>query len=255
MPASSSPGPISPVSEVQARRRGQYKSRLPTTSSIPSMRSGARFRKGPTRPIPFNLGPVTADAGQAAFLRERFKADCLERARRAREKGLARRRASASSDASSDGLDVDMNVDSGEDDEADDNYNSGFDDELFHRVIANEKRKKAHAYALSYELDVGSSFDPDMEDPTLWEEHLAHGSSSQSSNHRSQVYPEDETSLSPDELGDIPDFDEYDLDDMSAWADEYIASLPLESIPVHHTANSNIHYDEATHQQMDITMG
>ena len=33
-------------------------------------------------------------------------------------------------------------------------------------------QKEKHAYRVSYALDVGSSFDPDMEDPRSWEDEL-----------------------------------------------------------------------------------
>ena len=44
--------------------------------------------------------------------------------------------------------------------------------QLFRRIIANAAHKKTHAYRLSYSHDVGSSFDPDMEDVSLWESEL-----------------------------------------------------------------------------------
>lgn len=125
----SSPAPVSPIAEAQARRKGQYKQRPPASTSVASLKSKGRYRKAPSSPIPFILGPPSAEDGQTAFLRERFKAGCLERAKRAREKNIARRRASANSDASSDGVDADMIVDGeGEDDTADDD--PGFDDEV-----------------------------------------------------------------------------------------------------------------------------
>ncbi|PIL27588.1 hypothetical protein GSI_10739 [Ganoderma sinense ZZ0214-1] len=45
-------------------------------------------------------------------------------------------------------------------------------DELFRRIVESAKRKQRHAYRLSYAYDVGSSFDPDMEDPQSWETEL-----------------------------------------------------------------------------------
>ncbi|KAI5117281.1 hypothetical protein M0805_005606 [Coniferiporia weirii] len=219
---SSSPGPISPVADAQARRRSQFKSRTagPSNRAVSSpARSAYRVA-----PIPFVLGTsrsqVTAETGQAAFLRERFKAKCFERARRAREKSVQRRRASAS-DASSDGFDVDMLID-----EADEKDDDGiFDDELFQRIVKNERRKLTHAYALSYELDVGSSFDPDIEDVAEWEEHVH----AQQSNPIQTPRVQEEEGPSPPEDFDDPIFDEFDeLEGDSAWVDEYIANLPVE---------------------------
>lgn len=42
--------------------------------------------------------------------------------------------------------------------------------------MQNANHKKKHSYRVSYALEVGSSFDPDMEDPTAWESEL-HGKS------------------------------------------------------------------------------
>ena len=44
--------------------------------------------------------------------------------------------------------------------------------QLFSRIVESAKRKQRHAYRLSYAHDVGSSFDPDMEDPQSWETEL-----------------------------------------------------------------------------------
>jgi hypothetical protein len=38
--------------------------------------------------------------------------------------------------------------------------------------MENIKRKDKHAYRLSYAYEVGSSFDPDMEDVARWEREL-----------------------------------------------------------------------------------
>ncbi|THH04349.1 hypothetical protein EW145_g5581 [Phellinidium pouzarii] len=199
---SSSPGPISPVVEAQTRRRSQYKSRTagPSNRAIGS--------------------PPASETNQTVFLRERFKAKCFERARLAREKGVLRRR-SAASDISSDGFDVEMDMD--DEDIRDDD--DGFDDELFQRIVTNEKRKLAHTYALSYELDVGSSFDPDMEDAEEWERHVQ---SPATVTRTSQIQQEED--LSPPDDFDEPNFDEFDeLDENSTWVDEYIANLTVGS--------------------------
>ena len=44
--------------------------------------------------------------------------------------------------------------------------------QLFRRIMANTNRNRKHQYKVSYSLDVGSSFDPDMEDVASWEEEL-----------------------------------------------------------------------------------
>jgi len=45
-------------------------------------------------------------------------------------------------------------------------------DELFRRIMQSTNHKKNHSYRVSYALEVGSSFDPDMEDPSTWESEL-----------------------------------------------------------------------------------
>ena len=42
--------------------------------------------------------------------------------------------------------------------------------------MQSTNHKKNHSYRVSYALEVGSSFDPDMEDPSTWESEL-HGKS------------------------------------------------------------------------------
>ncbi|KAJ3502930.1 hypothetical protein NLJ89_g8663 [Agrocybe chaxingu] len=72
-----------------------------------------------------------------------------------------------------------MDADGEEDDE------TIMQDELFRRIMANAGRKVRHEYRLSYAQEVGSSFDPDMEDINSWEQELTasnsanpHGASS-----------------------------------------------------------------------------
>ena len=38
--------------------------------------------------------------------------------------------------------------------------------------MQSTNHKKKHSYRVSYALEVGSSFDPDMEDPSSWESEL-----------------------------------------------------------------------------------
>ncbi|KAI0826439.1 hypothetical protein BC629DRAFT_1456323 [Irpex lacteus] len=44
--------------------------------------------------------------------------------------------------------------------------------QFFSRIMASAKRKQQHSYRVSYSHEVGSSFDPDMEDPEEWEHEL-----------------------------------------------------------------------------------
>lgn len=44
--------------------------------------------------------------------------------------------------------------------------------QLFRRLMDNMNRKDRHSYRVSYAQEVGSSFDPDMEDIDRWEKEL-----------------------------------------------------------------------------------
>ncbi|KAI0319452.1 hypothetical protein OF83DRAFT_1110396 [Amylostereum chailletii] len=174
-----SPSP-SPTTKAQARRRSQYKSTapLPSSSTAPRRSSVAytsnRRRSSPADATSFvrgNLfGPPTTEkktdeeTPRNVLLRDRFRQRCFERAQRARESKIRKGRKFS---ASSDDGDMDM------DDEDDDGEVDAFlDDEIYRRIIMSTQRKREHAYRVSYQHDVGSSFDPDMEDPVEWEQDL-----------------------------------------------------------------------------------
>jgi hypothetical protein len=121
-PLASSPSPTksSPAVAAQARRRLQFKARTPSTPvasssrSFPSARSitssgGSVFRGG--------VASTSVEDPQKAFLREKFKARCFERAARAREKAIRGKR--YASEASSDGFDDAMDDDDDEEDDDD----------------------------------------------------------------------------------------------------------------------------------------
>lgn len=44
--------------------------------------------------------------------------------------------------------------------------------QLFRRIMASARHKQHHNFCLSYQLEVGSSVDPDMEDISRWEHEL-----------------------------------------------------------------------------------
>ncbi|KZT35304.1 hypothetical protein SISSUDRAFT_1064589 [Sistotremastrum suecicum HHB10207 ss-3] len=131
----------SPIASAQARRRGLYKSITPSACK----RIFSTPRLEPTDP-------------QKAFLREKFRAKCAARADRDRKRSVGSKRAMWS-DTSSDGFDVDMDAEVDEEEEERD-----FEEEFVKRVLSNEERKRKHAYRLSYDIDVGSSIDPNMYD-------------------------------------------------------------------------------------------
>ncbi|TFK41785.1 hypothetical protein BDQ12DRAFT_720597 [Crucibulum laeve] len=220
-----SPSPkSSPLVSVQARRRSQYKSRTPSTP-LPPLTSSSRSH-APSRAISGSgssvfsggsaglaFGCASGEDSQKIFLREKFKARCFERAAKARAKAVRGRRYMGTSEASSDGFDDAMD----EDDEEDDD--DIMQDELFRRIMANTNRKDKHSYKVSYAQEVGSSFDPDMEDINSWEEELV-GSF---------------TRLPPPQLhitssSEVEDLSPVDLDDeeLEAYAEECAKRVVLE---------------------------
>lgn len=187
--------------------------------------SGGGLEYGTTTP--------TKGDSQKSLLRERFKQRCYERAAKARAKAIRGRRYAGTSEASSDGFDEAL---MDEDDEEDDE--DIMQDELFRRIMANTNRNRKHQYKVSYSLDVGSSFDPDMEDVASWEEELTGsvpgGSHPPSSSSTSviPVTPMDE--LTPEDLDDeelaeyaeecarrkaLEDFEGISEDDLFSWSD------------------------------------
>ncbi|EGO29111.1 hypothetical protein SERLADRAFT_456449 [Serpula lacrymans var. lacrymans S7.9] len=152
-----SPSLKSSLVSAQARRRSQYK---PTTPRFRNTSSNTSRGSNPLPPC--ELGQ---EDPQRSFLRERFKVRCFERAQRQRERVVQGKR--RSSDASSDLLD-----EGGMDCEEEEEDDMVMQDELFRRIMSNANHKRRHSYRLSYSHDVGSSFDPDMEDVSHWEDEL-----------------------------------------------------------------------------------
>ncbi|KAF8345473.1 hypothetical protein F5887DRAFT_966905 [Amanita rubescens] len=154
--------------------------------------------------------PQRAEDPIKSMMRQKFRARCLERAAKAREEQVRRRRYSSgypSSEPSSDGFDEAMD----EDDE--ENEDAVVQDELFRRIVESSFRRSQHSYRVSYALEVGSSFDPDLEDVSKWEEELGCDTSS------GLLHSED---MPP------PEFDE---DELVAYAEDLAAIAGLEDIP------------------------
>ena len=169
-PSSSPPGPnlgsFSPIPRTPSRHR-QYKNR------------------------DFSSPTPAQDNPRRAFLREQFKKRCFERAQKARHDQVRNRRTSSSA-LSSDGFDFDddAKMEERENQDAEDDV---LNDEvwklfpffsftgvhrrralvqLFRRIMASARHKQQHNFRLSYQLEVGSSVDPDMEDISRWENEL-----------------------------------------------------------------------------------
>ncbi|KAH7878201.1 uncharacterized protein C8R40DRAFT_1222017 [Lentinula edodes] len=150
----------SPVADAQARRQSQYKSRVSSgpqrSRPIFAPNTGSRTIGSPN---------TTGADSQKAMLRDRFKQRCLKRAERARAKAHAsKRKSSPNSDVFNVAMDDDMEESDGD----------LMQDELYQRIMINQSHKQRHAYLRSYYSEVGSSFDPDMEDAAEWE-HELHG--------------------------------------------------------------------------------
>ncbi|KIJ63820.1 hypothetical protein HYDPIDRAFT_112790 [Hydnomerulius pinastri MD-312] len=222
-----SPSMSSPTSAAQERRRSQYKSAAPRTQTsyrTPETTAKLLFSKS-----------VSEDP-QKTFLRERFQARCRERAQRQREKAVNSRR---SSDAFSDEF---MDCDEEESDEA------IMQDELFRRIMQSTSHKKKHSYRLSYSLEVGSSFDPDMEEASTWERELQYSAPSSAEAEPSPEELEEEELMEyAERCAILADFADLDVaaEDFSAWSD--IEDMPPDS-------SQETLKGQKTHQDSDMDM-
>ncbi|OJT01731.1 hypothetical protein TRAPUB_7787 [Trametes pubescens] len=237
----------SPAASASARRRSQYKS-TPFSSSAPQRvrESEAQRRRsgghGHGHGEGSSSGAVpTEEAPRKAFLKERLTARVIERAARKRERAVQRGSRHLSSEGSSDGADEMM-------DEDDEDEDTMLNDELFRRIVESAKRKQRHAYRLSYADDVGSSFDPDMEDPQSWEEDIE-GNAPFSADEEpalTGVVPSAEsqgpqtTYVSPDDLLD------EELEAYAAEIDLNLDDLPIDEIFGHSD------YEDDTDQDVDM---
>lgn len=232
------------------RRRLQFKSQssispLSRSSTIPvspstsrqtlSSRTRSVSSSGSTSTITASSRQITRpqfnhpEDPQKQFLRERIKAKCLERAQKARARAVKQRRYTGYSDRSSDGFDMDDDAQMDDDDEEEENDDDIMSDELFRRIMAQTDRKTEHTYRLSYAHEVGSSFDPDMEDIAEWE-HEVQGSLNPSGPDPSPADLEDEEleayaeecarQVALDDLANIPEEELFSLSDIDDILDE-----------------------------------
>ncbi|KAI0694197.1 hypothetical protein BC835DRAFT_1415451 [Cytidiella melzeri] len=155
---------LSPTSIAQERRRSQYKTVARSSPTVDRTRSSSRRLSAP--PPRLESSETAEEAPGKKFLRERFKARCLDRAVKDRERKISGKR--RASDWSSDGPDEMMDWD----DEDEDEDESMLNDAFFSRIMASVKHQRQHSYRVSYAQDVGSSFDPDIEDLDQWEHEL-----------------------------------------------------------------------------------
>ncbi|TEB31956.1 hypothetical protein FA13DRAFT_1732236 [Coprinellus micaceus] len=194
-------------SPLFARRRAQYKSRStsgPSRRSLPLPSAGSRrlslntrvaaspslpSHSSPTSSPPvrslFGVAarPPTEENPRTAFLKNKFKKHYFSCATKAREKAVRERRKRVEGmehlldvgneskewrrSAKGKGRCSDDEMESDDEDEGD---GEAMNDPLFSRFMELMNRKEQHAYRASYAREVGSSFDPDMDDVSRWEE-------------------------------------------------------------------------------------
>ncbi|SJL04834.1 uncharacterized protein ARMOST_08205 [Armillaria ostoyae] len=110
------------------------------------------------------FGTVASTPGQPQkdSLRQRFHTRCFQRAAKARESAVKRKRYAGSKDVFDDAMD----------DDKEETEDEVLKDEFFQRIVEHATRRTQHAYKLSYADEVGSSLDPDMEDLGAWKAEL-----------------------------------------------------------------------------------
>ncbi|KAI5997286.1 hypothetical protein F5J12DRAFT_906995 [Pisolithus orientalis] len=196
----------SPTASAQERRKGQYKSllsyRTPESSSV----SRRLFSTANVGQLDCSTDPTKS------FLRERFQARCREHARKARQRAVSERRGSMGSSDAGLYFDDEMDCDAEETDE------DVLQDELFRRIVESANHRARHAFRLSYSLEVGSSFDPDLEDVSVWESELRGSVHAQHLTHHD---PEEELVAYAEEYAALADFADIDLsaEEFSSWSD------------------------------------
>ncbi|KZT28166.1 hypothetical protein NEOLEDRAFT_1109676 [Neolentinus lepideus HHB14362 ss-1] len=208
---------------TQSRIRSQHPRRTSLKSMHNTLSSGKK--------APIDVPP------ESSLLRERFKARCFERARKAKQNAVKRKR--YENEPSSDGFDLDAEMDC--DDEE-------VPDELWRRIMVSAERKARHTYRFEYQWEVGSSIDPDMEDVSRLEQELR-------GQPQEEIAPPDleeeelaayaEEAALWEDLGELPD-DLFDLSDF-----EEPSPAPASTEPMSHTRTTGQTFD-STDFDMDI---
>ncbi|KZV68368.1 hypothetical protein PENSPDRAFT_666479 [Peniophora sp. CONT] len=157
-----------------ARRIGQYKATTTPLLSSSNRKKSLAYSKKPVASTfqwdgSFMHGTETEppmELPQNNILRERTKQKHLERAQREREAKVRSGRKSAHYSSAGEDCEMDM------DDEGEDDF---INDEFYARIVLEAERKRDDSYRMSFQKDVGSSFDPALEDPVEWEQNLRAG--------------------------------------------------------------------------------
>ncbi|KAL1743958.1 hypothetical protein HDZ31DRAFT_83065 [Schizophyllum fasciatum] len=147
-----------PLGQRSGRRRLQYKATGPTTPSnartpLPPSASGGGsvFLSGGSGSRKLFVNSSPSEDPQKAFLRDRFRTKCLERAAQARRRSINKRRY-ASSEPSSDGFDLDQDMEDDDEEEDEEIMN----DEFFRRVVAFDNCKDKRSFDRWYAREFGS---------------------------------------------------------------------------------------------------
>ncbi|KAK7436052.1 hypothetical protein VKT23_019355 [Stygiomarasmius scandens] len=236
--ATSSPTYPSPISEAQARRKSQYKSRTASLSLVESpvyARTSKSKGCGESLPLSLRAGysaGVASHSETHTLLRDKFKYRCLERAEKARKRTVTNRR---KSQASSDDIFMEDDMD----EETDEQLMS---DEFYRRVMTNSNRQDARRRLRTYYDECGSSFDPDLRDVVEWEQELDDSRSS-------SLKPDapDNSDLTPEE------FENAELEAYAQECEIQAALADFEDIPLDQLfANDDV--SELGQCEMDIDM-
>ncbi|KAG8895232.1 hypothetical protein FRB99_000692 [Tulasnella sp. 403] len=143
--------PLNPYSS--AKNRGSL-SASGTPQLDGSISSSRRTSYKARRPVASGTS-ATPEAPFASFLRDKMKAKCVERIAKDRSKARKKFQMNSSSEA---GGSSDAEMEEDEDEEMAD------DDPMLLRFMAAEMRRQRHREQYLFECQVGSSFDPDMEE-------------------------------------------------------------------------------------------
>lgn len=113
--------------------------------------------------------------------------------------------------------------------------------------MLDERRRLAHSYAVSYEMEVGSSLDPNMEDPSRWEESTSASTSTQPHPARGLGPPKEPGDcLYHEDERESDYYDDFDFDSNDGDCDDFLPPSddnvpPLGTTPAMAT-NSNHHF-------------
>ncbi|KAG8871657.1 hypothetical protein FRB97_008428 [Tulasnella sp. 331] len=187
--ASGSSSPCAPSSPLNPYSHSSAKHHYSLTSKGDQNRRASYKTRRPA----YSLAAATAasvtngeEVPRKALLRDRMKAKCAARIEQDRTKSKKKKSKGLFDQSSSDGGDMDYMMD--EDDEGEDSM----DDPLFLRFMAADMRRDKHRQEYNFQRQVGSSFDPELEDIAEWETYLETGEPASPKLHAVDDYEDDD---------------------------------------------------------------